>query len=208
MQGAHFSTEVILVLGIASLVADSISMGFGDYLSERAELDFASAEFDREKWEFDNFEEGEIQEMIDIYQEKGFSPDDAENIIRCMAKNRQFFVEHMMVQELKINPPTGDEQPIKSGVTTAISFICFGVVPLLSYVIFKDVEFAHYDPKFAISIFLTLFTLFLLGFVKALMTGTNNIRSGFCVMLNGAIAAAASYVIGMSLSELTKVHGC
>ena len=42
--GAGFSLEVILLMGFANLIADGISMGFGDYLSEAAELDHAKKE--------------------------------------------------------------------------------------------------------------------------------------------------------------------
>ncbi len=58
VQGADLKPEVILVLGFANLVADGLSMGVGDYLSEKAEIDFARSERAREKWEFENYKEG------------------------------------------------------------------------------------------------------------------------------------------------------
>lgn len=48
------------------------------------------------------------------------------------------------------------------------SFLIFGCVPLLSYLFFVDIDFGGYDPKFVISICLTLVTLGVLGFVKVL----------------------------------------
>ena len=44
--------------------------------------------------------QGEIKEMVDLYVEKGISQPDAENIISTMSKYPEFFVDHMMVQEL------------------------------------------------------------------------------------------------------------
>lgn len=205
MQGANLTAELILVLGIANLIADAISMGIGDYLSEKAELQYCASEYAREKWEFENFPEGEIQEMIDIYVEKGVEPKDAELILRKMALYPDFFLEHMMIQELEMSAPTGDENPAKGGMVTFVAFICFGIIPLLSYVVFETVEFQSFNPKFLISIILTLFTLFLLGAVKAKITETNIFKSGFFVMLNGATAAASSYAIGLGLSKLVHL---
>ena len=42
---------------------------------------------------------GEIDEMIELYEEKGFNKEDATTIINTMAKNKKFFVDHMMVEE-------------------------------------------------------------------------------------------------------------
>ena len=48
----------------------------------------------------DNHPEGEVKEMIDIYVEKGFEREDATTIIRTMAKNKDFFVSYMCMEEL------------------------------------------------------------------------------------------------------------
>ena len=97
IAGADLATEVILVLGFANLIADGLSMGIGDYLSEVSEIEYIESEKKREEWEFANFKEGEVQEMIDIYREKGVARKDAETILRTMAKYPRFFIDHMMV---------------------------------------------------------------------------------------------------------------
>lgn len=89
-------SEVVLVLGFANLMADGMSMGIGDYLSERSELDFIQSERAREEWEFTNFREGEIAEMMEIYTEKGLTAEDAAVILNTMAKYPRFFIDHMV----------------------------------------------------------------------------------------------------------------
>ncbi len=49
--GGNLSSDVILLMGFANLIADGLSMGFGDYLSSQAEVDYTKAEHTREKWE-------------------------------------------------------------------------------------------------------------------------------------------------------------
>ena len=112
-----------------------------------------------------------------------------------------------MVQELELQPPSGDEEPAKGGLVTLISFLLFGCIPLLSYVIFEAIEFDGYDPKFVISICLTVLTLFGLGVFKGKITESSMIKSGLFITVNGAFAAAAAFAIAFGLSELTGVHG-
>ena len=56
----------------------------------------------REEWEMNNYPEGEIREMIDIYESRGMSPQDAKLVIETMAKYKDFFVDVMMQQELEL----------------------------------------------------------------------------------------------------------
>ncbi|MCP4099743.1 MAG: hypothetical protein GY748_26305, partial [Planctomycetaceae bacterium] len=70
-------------------------MCIGDYLSEVSEIEYINSEKDRETWEFKHFKEGEIQEMIQIYTEKGIKQSDAEKMLRKMAKYPEFFINHM-----------------------------------------------------------------------------------------------------------------
>jgi hypothetical protein len=51
--GGSLGTNVILLMGFSNLVADGLSMGFGDYLSSKAEFEYTRAEHKREKWELD-----------------------------------------------------------------------------------------------------------------------------------------------------------
>lgn len=209
VQGAQLRVEVILILGFANLVADGLSMGVGDYLSEKAEMDFAKSERKREMWEFNNYQEGEIEEMIDIYTKRGVEYEDAKLILTTMAKYPDFFVDHMLIQELNIKPVDEADSPIWNGLVTMASFMVFGIVPLLSYVVLSFVNFPDYDPKFIISIILTLLTLATLGALKGKITESSIIKSSLFVTINGGLAAIASYAVGLLLSVITGVeNGC
>merc|ERR1719453_868051 len=107
-------------------------------MSSRAEVEVAVRERQREAWELENFPEGEIKEMIEIYTSKGLSPTDAESIIQTMAKYPNFFVDQMMKDELGMEPPeeSGCVDVIKAGFVCFIAFLTCGLVPLLGYVVF------------------------------------------------------------------------
>ena len=59
VAGASLSSGVVLILGFANLIADGLSMAIGDYLSTKAENEYNKAERAREKWEVENYPEGE-----------------------------------------------------------------------------------------------------------------------------------------------------
>lgn len=44
VAGAGLSPQIVLILGLANLIADGFSMGVGDYLGERSEADLADKE--------------------------------------------------------------------------------------------------------------------------------------------------------------------
>ena len=76
-MGGGLSTKAILTLGFSSILADAVSMGLGDALSSKAEAEYILSERDREEWELEHNKEGEIEEMIDIYTERGLPEHEA-----------------------------------------------------------------------------------------------------------------------------------
>lgn len=93
----------------------------GDYLSSKAEFEFIQSERNRERWEMENNMKGELEEMIDLYKSKGIEENDAKLIINTMAKYPDFFLDHMMVEELGLLPPSGQKR--KRRKQTIINFI-------------------------------------------------------------------------------------
>jgi hypothetical protein len=78
-RGTNSPIAIVLVLGLAKLVAGAISMGVrilpkfrnhlkvGDMLSTDAEVDMAKRERKREEWEVDNYIQGESKPTYKLY---------------------------------------------------------------------------------------------------------------------------------------------
>jgi VIT1/CCC1 family predicted Fe2+/Mn2+ transporter len=197
VEGGNLSKHTAILMGVANLVADAISMGLGDYLSERAEIAFVKTEQEREKWETENYLEGEISEMIEIYQGRGLSPEDATTVITTLAKYPKVFVENMMVDELGLMPIMDSHDPWechKKGLITFISFMVFGAIPLATYLLLYDTSGKY---RFMVACGSTLVTLFMLGVVKSGFTNQNRYLGGLGMVLNGTLAASAAYTIGV-----------
>lgn len=204
--GAGFSLQVILLMGFANLIADAISMGFGDFLSEQAELDHAKKERKREMWEVENHIEGEIEEMVEIYMGKGLTEEDARTVIGILSKHKEMFVDLMMVDELGLSLPDENDAPWKNGVVTFLSFVVFGSVPLWCYVIFYAAGVENASTMFTICCVATAMTMFLLGVFKAKVTSQPVLKSGLLMTLNGSLAAAAAYGVGYLFEDVLDVE--
>lgn len=84
--GGGLPVQTVLILGFSNIFADALSMGVGEFLSSKAHNEWVLSERRREKWELENYPEGEVQEMVDIYVERGMEEQDAKDVIQKMAK--------------------------------------------------------------------------------------------------------------------------
>ena len=198
--GGSLNTDVILLMGFANLIADGLSMGFGDYLSSQAEFEYTRAEHKREKWELDNYPEGEKQEMVELYVKRGMTQADAESVIEVMSKYKNFFLDVMMVEELGLMPPDESDSPAKNGLVTFLAFVFFGFIPLTSYVL-AGATGASDRANFVVACLLTALTMLALGASKARFTNQSTVKSALLMLLNGGMAAVAAYLVSWGIAE-------
>jgi len=203
--GGNLGSNVVLILGFSNLISDGLSMGLGDYISSQAEYDYAKAEMTREKWEFENYAQGEIDEMIDIYRDKGLSLEDATELVNVLAKNKNNFIDTMMVEELGMLPPDPEESPAMGGLVTFIAFAIFGLIPLIPFCFFSLGGGQNFNAIFGISIVLVAVTLFLLGVLTSRFTIHTWYKAGFYMLILGALAAGSSYLIGWGIDTIVNV---
>jgi len=205
-RGGNLSTSTILIMGFSNIIADALSMGVGDALSTKAENEYVLNEKSREEWELENFPEGEIKEMVDLYVEKGMKQEDAENIIQTYSKYPKLFVDLMMAIELELQVPGEDDNPWKDGFVTFTSFLFFGAFPLLSYAVLKDIESLSEDDLFIISCCITAVMLFILGTLKTRFSIQKWWVGGSEILIMGSITACVAYFVGMLVESIVKEH--
>jgi VIT1/CCC1 family predicted Fe2+/Mn2+ transporter len=199
VAGAGLGSGIILILGLANLFADGFSMAAGAYLSSKSEREYYDREREREAWEIEHFPDGERAEMIEIYQAKGYRPEDARTLIDIHAKDHERWVDEMMVQELGMLPD--ERQPILSAAATFGAFLVAGAVPLLVYLLGL---FLPVDPgiAFSVAVVLSALALFGLGAAKVFVTERNWFRSGLEMLVVGGLAAGVAYLVGFLLQGL------
>lgn len=91
---------------------------------------------------------------------------------------------------------TADEpSPVINGVTTYISFLLFGLIPLLVYAI--DALFSlELDNLFTIATALTASAFIIIGLLKSRVAQTPVVRAVMETLILGALAAGSAYVLG------------
>lgn len=209
--GGNLSPEVVLVLGFSNIFADALSMGVGEFLSSKANNEWILSERAREAWEMDNYPEGEIAEMIDIYKERGgMTHEDAEICIKTMAKYKEFFVDIMMTQELELQVPEKDhiKESFKEGVVMFCSFAFFGAMPLLGYVIIPSAypNLGEYE-LFMSACIITGCVLFFMGCIKSMFCSQHWFISGAETFLLGGACATVAYTLGQLIDHHIKSDG-
>ena len=200
--GANETYRSVIIFGFSNVLADAFSMGFGEFISGSAERDLALNERKREEWEVETDKDLEKQEMVDIYQKKGLCEDDAKAMVDLISKDDKIFVDFMMVDELGLLPLPEDEWVhVKQGVVMFISFVAFGVLPLLAYTGGKG---KGTDWVFGLSCAIVAIALILLGALKGYLTSMSIPKAAFAMLLNGTISGGVSYGVGLLIEYIGR----
>lgn len=199
VAGAQLGGEIVLILGLANLLADGFSMATGAFLSLKSEQEYYQREWEREAWEVEHFPEGERFEMVEIYQDQGYTEQEANELVAIQSRRPRQWIRAMMVEELGLLEDA--RKPFLSGLATFMAFVLAGAVPLLVY-LFDLVVSVPAGNIFIASAVLSGLALFGLGAAKVLVTGTNTLRSGIETLLMGGLAGAVAYGVGSLLKGI------
>ena len=189
LTGAISQTQVFVTAGFAEIAAGSIAMGLGGYLAARGDAEHYAHELAREEHEIKAFPEVEEQEVRDIFQEYGLTPEESASVVASLNKRPKDWVEFMMRFELGLERPDPG-RAWRSALTIAMAYIVGGLVPLSAYIFLAD---AH--TALRVSVVVTIAALAAFGGVKGRFTGVPVLRSALQTSIIGGIAAAAAFGI-------------
>jgi vacuolar iron transporter family protein len=196
VQGANLPSSIVLILGFANLFGDGLSMGFGNYLSIKSEIDYIKRERRRELWEIEHVPEGEKEEVRQIYAKKGFKGKDLDRVVDVITSDKNVWLDTMMYEELGLLHE--DKTPAKSGLATFLAFCAAGFIPLITFVLAMLFPWYIFDT-FVVSAMLTGLALYTVGAMRSWVTGIHWHNSGMQMLVVGGIAAIVAYAIGYLL---------
>jgi vacuolar iron transporter family protein len=185
--GAGAGGHVIVLSGVAGLVAGAFSMALGEYTSVGTQNKAVVAEAAIEREELERNPDAEQAELVQMYREMGLSQSTAELVAEEIHANPELAVRVHITQELGLDP---DEQPspVVAAVSSFLSFAVGAVFPLLPFLFGLQ--------SLWVGLGIGGVGLFLAGAIVARFTRMSWWRSGLRQLLFGAIAAGATYGIG------------
>src|SRR5690242_2374014 len=187
VAAAATSQNEVLIAGVAGLVAGAMSMAAGEYVSVSSQSDTERADLARERRELSENAEFELDELAEIYVERGVDQAFARQVARqLMAKDA--LTAHAR-EELGISE-TSIARPVQAALTSAAMFSVGAAMPLLMVVI---------SPAGALVPIVSaasLGFLALLGAIGAKAGGANVLRATARVTFWGALAMALTAGIG------------
>lgn len=177
----------ILIAGVAGVVAGAMSMAAGEYVSVSSQADVEGADLARERDELATQPEAELAELAGIYVQRGLSKELAEEVARQLTAHDALGAHAR--DELGLSEITA-ARPLQAALASAGSFAVGAALPVLI------VAFAPTASLTELVIASTLLLLTLLGALAAKVGGAPVGRGALRVAFWGAIAMAASALVG------------
>ena len=196
--GAGLSNGIVLVLGLANVLADGFSMAAGNFLRARADQQELQRFRRLEETHIERIPEGEREEIRQIFKGKGFDGEILERVVQVITEDRQQWVNTMLTEEwgLQLRPPS----PWRAALATMAAFVLAGLVPLAPLLILFD---RQANESFAVSAILTGATFFAIGIVRGRVADQRPLASGLETFFIGGSAAFVAFLVGWLLQGLT-----
>jgi VIT1/CCC1 family predicted Fe2+/Mn2+ transporter len=189
LSGAVNSAGIVVTAGIAEIVAGSIAMGLGGFLAGRTEADFYASELKREYDETERMPGEERLEVVEVFAGFGLSEKLQQEAADEIIRDKDKWVDFMMRYELGLEKPHPN-RATRSAITIGLSYVVGGIIPLSPYFFVSNSIHGLY-----ISCAITIVCLFVFGFLKSKATGQPAFSGALKVLVIGALAATAAFVM-------------
>jgi VIT1/CCC1 family predicted Fe2+/Mn2+ transporter len=187
VAAAGASRANLLVAAMAGLVAGAMSMAAGEYVSVSTQADTEKADLDRERSELETDEEHELEELTNIYIDRGLDNDLAARVSEQLMKHDALGAHAR--DELGITE-IHRARPIQAALASAATFAVGALFPVVL------VFFSNLSYVIAIVAVGSLLFLGFLGAVSAKAGGANIIVGAFRVTFWGALAMIFTAAVG------------
>ncbi len=189
VAGAGTSASVILLTGVAGLLAGAFSMGAGEFISMLSQKEMFEHQIGQEKDELERYPKEEAEELALIYAARGIPLKEARHVADHLIANPEKALDTLSREELGLNP---DElgSPMGAAVSSFLTFSVGASLPLIPYV------FGLSAHGILIASLISGTALFCVGAALSLFSGRNAFIGGARMLAIGAAAAAATYYIG------------
>ena len=186
VAGATTDVVAIVVAGLAALVGGAVSMALGEYVSVSSQRDSERALIEKERHELATMPDEEFEELAGLYRAKGLSEETAYKVAEELTAHDALRAH--LSAELDIDP---DDvvSPWHAALASALAFLTGGVLPMLTILLPPD-------WRVPITFVVVIVALAITGYVAAAIGGSSRGKAALRVVIGGAIALAATFLIG------------
>jgi len=189
VAGAAAQPSIILLAGIAGLLAGAFSMAAGEWISMQSQRELFERQIELERAELAAIPEEEEIELALIYRRKGFTDAESASIARRLMSDPKTALDTLVREELGLDPDQLGS-PWGAAGGSFLAFSAGAALPVLPYLLLGD------TVAFWLALGLSLAALFLVGAAVSLLTGRSAVFSGVRQSLIGGAAAAVTYAVG------------
>jgi VIT1/CCC1 family predicted Fe2+/Mn2+ transporter len=192
IAAATNDVRIVLVAGLATTFAESISMGAVAYTTTLTDADLYQSEREREYRHIIETPNLERKEVRDIYASKGFQEELLDRIVETITANQDVWVAVMMAEEHKL-APVDRKTALHAALVVGMSAVVGSLIPLLPFM------FLSISNSMWAAVLITALALFAIGAYKARVTVGKPLKSGVEMALIGTLSALAGYLVGYIL---------
>ena len=199
VAGAGAENKIVILAGVAGLLAGAFSMAAGEYISVRVQREVFERLIHLEAHEIGSDPDLERQELAELYLRKGISEDLAGRLAEELMRDPSVALETHAREELGLDPEAGLGSPWAAAGSSFVTFSLGAVVPLIPF------WFATGSAAVIASAVLSLLALFGVGAGMSYVTGRSFVVSGLRMMAIGGTAAAITFGVGKLLNVSTGI---
>ena len=192
---AKQSESVIVTTAMAGIAAGALSMAVGEYISVRSQTDIENADRRIEAEHLAIDPDGELEELIHIYVERGLTRELATQVAHAM--HEKDALEAHLRDELGQFEHT-KARPVQAAIASAISYTIGGIVPLLGALAPSN------GAKVASIVGFTVAGLAGTGYISSRLAGSPLVSTALRVVIGGSLGMAITAGIG-SLVHLSGI---
>lgn len=193
LVGAEQHRKVVVLAGVAGLIAGAASMAAGEYVSMRSQREMFEYQIDLEREELEAYPEEEAAELALIYAARGMNPDEAKRLAEETIGRPEQALDALAREELGVDPDSLGGSPWQAAGS---SFAAFGIGALLPLVPFF---FTGGRAAFFATLAVSAAALAGAGLVTSLFTGRSAVYSALRMLSIGAAAGIVTFFVGRAI---------
>ena len=192
VAGAAPDPGVIVLAGIAGLLAGAFSMGVGEYVSVQSQLELLEYQTELQRRQLRETPDEERAILVRLYMERGFTNEEATHFAGRIFEDPEHAVSLLLHEEVGLDRRSIGS-PLAAGIGSFTAFSLGALIPLVPFLL------ATGTPAFVSSIAASLGALFLLGVGISVLTHRSLLYTSIRQVILGGVAAAVTYGVGAAI---------